>query len=83
MIVNKNRLEKIIDSITKGCNYCPLDGECENMEGTFTSCNEILRAWLAEFDIQTALEEGAHIVNDRAIFPPQEVEITKLEVDEE
>lgn len=83
MIVNKERLEKIIDGVTKGCNYCPLDGECENMEGTFTSCNEKLRTWLIEFDIQTALEEGAHIVNDRAIFPPQEVEIETFEVDEQ
>lgn len=76
MVVNKNRLEKIINSVTKGCNYCPLDNECETMGGTFTSCNERLRSWLTEFDIQTALEEGANIINDIAVFPSQEIKVT-------
>lgn len=74
MVVNKNRLEKIINSATKRCNYCPLDNKCTNMKGTY--CDEILRLWLTEFDIQTALEEGAHIINDIAVFPSQEIKVT-------
>ena len=81
MNVNKERLERLIVLATEDCYYCPLF--IKTVPCDTKSCISTLIKWLTEFDIPTALEEGAHIVNDRAIFPPQEVEITKLEVDEE
>lgn len=79
MIVNKERLKRLIVFATENCLHCPLDriGLCNAND-----CVSTLKKWLTEFDIQTALEEGAHIVNDKAIFPLQEVKIEMFEEDE-
>jgi hypothetical protein len=83
MFVNKKRLEKLIGGCLEVyCDNCPIEGEwtvCDkyrqkNDEGVFLkSCEEALFDWVQELDIAEALEEGAHIINDVAIFPPEEI----------
>jgi len=78
MIVNKERLERLIDRAVVCCEDCPLESELEcdkycqkvDEDTHLKSCAEALLDWLQEFDIAEALEEGAHIVNDQVIFPP-------------
>lgn len=72
MIVNDEKLKKLIAYVTSECYYCPLShggglGSCNKGD---ESCEELMLAWLQEFDIAEALEAGAHIVNDQVIFPP-------------
>ena len=84
MFVNKERLEKLIDKATIYCEDCPIyevgdwsacDKYRQKDDKDFysKSCEEALLDWLQEFDIAEALEEGAHIVNGVAIFPPEEI----------
>lgn len=78
MIVNKERLERLIDGAVVCCEDCPLESElacdkyCQKVDEDtqLKSCAEALLDWLQEFDIAEALEAGAHIVNDQVIFPP-------------
>ena len=81
MIVNKERLERLIDGAVVCCEDCPIyevddwttcDKYCQKVDEDtqLKSCAEALLDWLQEFDIAEALEEGAHIVNDQVIFPP-------------
>jgi hypothetical protein len=84
MIVNKERLERLIDGAVVCCEDCPIyevddwttcDKYCQKVDEDthLKSCAEALLDWLQEFDIAEALEEGAHIVNDQVIFPPEEI----------
>ena len=78
MNVNKNRLEEVISVAVQRCEECPIadtsfcklntDGE----EAIF-NCEECVKEWLQNFDVVEVLEEGGHIVNDKAIFPPEEI----------
>ena len=75
MIVNDEKLKKLIAYVTSECYYCPLShggglGSCNKGD---ESCEELMLAWLQEFDVAEALEAGAHIVNDITIFPPEEI----------
>ena len=75
MIVNDEKLKKLIAYVTSECYYCPLShggglGSCNKGD---ESCEELMLEWLQEFDAVSALEAGAHIVNDIAIFPPEEI----------
>jgi hypothetical protein len=81
MIVNKERLERLIDKATVFCEDCPIyeigDWEaCDKYrqkvdEDTYLkNCAEALLDWIQEFDIAEALESGAHIINDQVVFPP-------------
>ena len=72
MIVNDEKLKKLIAYVTSECYYCPLShggglGSCNKGD---ESCEELMLAWLQEFDVAEALEAGAHIVNDQVVFPP-------------
>ena len=74
MIVNSDKLKKLINYVTTECYYCPLScGGGLNSCGKNgnESCEEIMLEWLQEFDVVKALEEGAHIINDKIVFPPQ------------
>lgn len=71
MIVNDNKLKKLIAYVTTECYYCPLShggglGSCNKGD---ESCEELMLKWLQEFDVAEALEQGAHVVNDQIIFP--------------
>jgi hypothetical protein len=73
MIVNNDKLKKLIDYVTTECYYCPLScsgglNSCGKHDDE--SCEAIILEWLQEFDIAEALEAGAHIVNDQVVFPP-------------
>lgn len=73
MIVNDDKLKRLINYVTMECYYCPLScGGGLNSCGKHhdESCEEMILKWLQEFDIAEALEAGAHIVNDQVIFPP-------------
>jgi hypothetical protein len=77
MIVNKEKLEKLISRATIYCEKCPVyESEdwtiCQKDDKNIClkSCTETLFDWLQEMDIAEALEEGAHIVNDQVVFPP-------------
>lgn len=75
MNVNDEKLKKLIAYVTSECYYCPLShggglGSCNKGD---ESCEELMLEWLQEFDAVSALEAGAHIVNDIAIFPPEEI----------
>jgi len=84
MIVNKERLKEILSIVANDGIHCHVYIEdCNSRICGNDKCISSMMKWLTKYDIQTALEEGAHIVNDRAIFPPQEVEIEMFEVDEE
>ena len=75
MNVNDEKLKKLIAYVTSECYYCPLShggglGSCDKGD---ESCEELMLEWLQEFDAVSALEAGAHIVNDKIIFPPEEI----------
>ena len=73
MIVNDNKLKKLINYATVECYYCPLScggGLNSCGKNKDKSCEETLLDWLQEFDVAEALEAGAHIVNDQIVFPP-------------
>ena len=82
MIVNSERLKELIKCATLGCDFCPLCDKDDEICST-DPCLLAVTNWLTEFDVQTALEDGAHIVNDRAIFPPQEVKMSFLGTEDE
>lgn len=65
MIVNDDKLKRLINYVTMECYYCPLS----SVEHHDESCEEMILKWLQEFDIAEALEAGAHIVNDQVVFP--------------
>lgn len=76
MIVNKERLQEIVSTVANYSTHCPVGIEyCNSIHCGDDKCISSIMKWLTKYDIQTALEEGAHIVNDKAIFPQQEVEI--------
>lgn len=82
MIVNENRLREFFSNAIIDCESCPLykplnDYTLCDKYNELTSpntlpadCSKGILAWLQEFDITEALEEGAHIVNDQIVFPP-------------
>lgn len=84
MIVNDDKLKKLINKATVYCNDCPIYEAgnwaiCDKYrqkvdEDTYLkSCEKALLDWIQEFDVADALEMGAHIVNAKIIFPPQEI----------
>lgn len=81
MIVNDDKLKKLIDKATVYCNDCPIykAGDwttCDKYRQKtdediyLKTCEEALLDWIQEFDIAEALEAGAHIINDQVVFPP-------------
>lgn len=73
MIVNDDKLKRLINYVTMECYYCSLSwGGGLNSCGKYNdeSCEEMILKWLQEFDIAEALEAGAHIINDQVVFPP-------------
>lgn len=81
MIVNNDKLKKLINKATVYCNDCPIYEAgnwaiCDKYrqkvdeDTCLKSCEEALLDWIQVFDIAEALEEGAHIINDQVVFPP-------------
>lgn len=81
MIVNDDKLKKLIDKATAYCTDCPIYevGDwtiCDKYrqkideDTCLKNCSEALLDWIQEFDVAEALEAGAHIVNDQIVFPP-------------
>lgn len=81
MIVNDDKLKKLIEKATVYCNDCPIYEiddwtACDKYrqkvdeDTCLKSCAEALLDWIQEFDIAEALESGAHIINDQVVFPP-------------
>ena len=76
MNVNEKKLKKLISYATTECYYCPLyGGSLNSCNRGNESCEKFMLEWLKEFDVEEALEAGAHIVNGRAIFPPEEIPV--------
>ena len=82
MNVNKNRLDSLIELALENCDCCPLQEtdfcklnteEGEDSAMYYFNCEKAMYEWLQEFNVAEALEEGAHIVNGVAIFPPEEI----------
>ena len=75
MNVNENRLRELLDNIfntTCPCEVCPLN-KCSFEKSCIDDCEEAIMQYLQGFDVAEALEAGAHIVNDKVIFPPEEI----------
>lgn len=81
MIVNDDKLKKLISGVITYCDSCPIHEEgdwttCDKYrqkmdeDTCWKTCEEALLEWLQKFDIAEALEEGAHIINDQVVFPP-------------
>lgn len=87
MRVNEERLKHFVkSSLVDACFRCPLRDDNVNCKHrTATSYEEVIRPcedyileWLQQFDVADALEQGAHIVNDRIIFPPEEIPVEPI-----
>lgn len=71
--------------MTADCKQCPLSSNedlCPALDFDqpddaicVYNCEDQILYWLKEFDVQSALEAGAHIVNDVAVFPSESIEI--------
>ena len=72
MQINKDKLITLITGATCHCSSCPLY-EGGEMECFCENCTQKVLDWLQEFSVAEVLEEGGHIVNDKAIFPPEEI----------
>lgn len=75
MNVNDEKLKKLINYASADCYYCPLSqgGGLNSCNKGNKSCEKFMLEWLQEFDVAEALEQGAHIVDDKIIFPPEEI----------
>lgn len=81
MIVNDDKLKKLINKATVYCNDCPIYEAgnwaiCDKYrqkvdeDTCLKSCEEALLDWIQVFDSTGILELGADVVKDQVMIPP-------------